>query len=74
MIKLGRNSLCPCGSGLKYKHCCLAKDEERDIEEKERAERKAGNVMGGYATIFNHAIERAYATARKIRKFRRRSK
>ena len=21
--KLGRNDLCYCGSGLKYKHCCL---------------------------------------------------
>lgn len=23
--KLGRNSLCPCGSGKKYKHCCWPK-------------------------------------------------
>ncbi|MDD3180027.1 MAG: YchJ family protein [Opitutaceae bacterium] len=23
--KVGRNSPCPCGSGKKYKHCCLAK-------------------------------------------------
>jgi hypothetical protein len=22
----GRNELCPCGSGKKYKHCCLSKD------------------------------------------------
>jgi len=21
--KIGRNSLCPCGSGKKYKKCCL---------------------------------------------------
>ena len=20
--KIGRNDLCPCGSGLKYKNCC----------------------------------------------------
>jgi hypothetical protein len=24
---LGRNAPCHCGSGRKYKHCCLAKDE-----------------------------------------------
>lgn len=24
---LGRNAPCPCGSGRKYKQCCLAKDE-----------------------------------------------
>lgn len=23
--KIGRNELCPCGSGRKFKHCCLAK-------------------------------------------------
>jgi len=27
MAKPGRNDLCPCGSGNKYKKCCLAKDE-----------------------------------------------
>lgn len=26
----GRNQPCPCGSGKKYKHCCLAKDEEAE--------------------------------------------
>lgn len=25
MNELGRNDTCPCGSGKKYKHCCLAK-------------------------------------------------
>jgi tetratricopeptide (TPR) repeat protein len=27
MAKIGRNDLCPCGSGKKYKKCCLAGDE-----------------------------------------------
>ena len=38
-----RNALCPCGSGKKYKKCCLAQDEKaaaeahrRNAEEKER--------------------------------------
>jgi len=26
----GRNEPCHCGSGKKYKHCCLEKDEEAD--------------------------------------------
>ncbi len=26
----GRNETCHCGSGKKYKHCCLAKDEEAE--------------------------------------------
>lgn len=27
MNKIGRNDICPCGSGQKYKKCCLAKDD-----------------------------------------------
>jgi len=27
MAKIGRNDPCPCGSGKKYKQCCLGKDE-----------------------------------------------
>ncbi len=27
-MKTGRNSLCPCGSGIKYKKCCLIKEED----------------------------------------------
>ncbi len=26
-MKTGRNDPCPCGSGRKYKECCLSKDE-----------------------------------------------
>lgn len=25
MAKVGRNEICPCGSGKKYKHCCESK-------------------------------------------------
>jgi len=25
-LRAGRNDPCPCGSGLKYKHCCLERD------------------------------------------------
>jgi tetratricopeptide (TPR) repeat protein len=28
--KVGRNDPCPCGSGKKYKRCCLNKDEARE--------------------------------------------
>ena len=27
MGKIGRNEQCPCGSGKKYKHCCLLKEQ-----------------------------------------------
>jgi hypothetical protein len=32
MSKLGRNDPCHCGSGKKYKHCCLEKDEAKREE------------------------------------------
>jgi tetratricopeptide (TPR) repeat protein len=32
MAKVGRNEPCPCGSGKKYKRCCLAK-QTRSLEE-----------------------------------------
>ncbi len=43
---VGRNDPCPCGSGKKYKKCCLKKDEEarRVTAEAERAERGAAAV------------------------------
>ncbi len=33
--KIGRNDPCPCGSGLKYKKCCLLKkgSEQRDLKD-----------------------------------------
>jgi hypothetical protein len=27
MSKIGRNNLCPCGSGKKYKKCCMMKKQ-----------------------------------------------
>lgn len=32
MSNLGRNDPCPCGSGKKYKKCCLATNEASDFE------------------------------------------
>jgi tetratricopeptide (TPR) repeat protein len=32
MAKAGRNDPCPCGSGKKYKYCCLKKDEAAEHE------------------------------------------
>jgi len=33
VIRIGRNDPCPCGSGKKYKNCCLNKDRARRIRE-----------------------------------------
>ncbi|KPL21259.1 MAG: hypothetical protein AMJ93_10090 [Anaerolineae bacterium SM23_84] len=34
MTRLGRNDPCPCGSGKKYKNCCLHKDRAQRIRER----------------------------------------
>lgn len=31
MPRTGRNDRCPCGSGKKYKHCCLDKDRAAEL-------------------------------------------
>lgn len=36
--KVGRNSPCPCGSGKKYKKCCLNKDDSRMVYEHAKQE------------------------------------
>lgn len=32
VLKIGRNDACPCGSGKKYKHCCINKPVEKSFE------------------------------------------
>jgi len=32
MTKIGRNDPCPCGSGRKFKHCCLKNEEAAERE------------------------------------------
>jgi tetratricopeptide (TPR) repeat protein len=37
MAKIGRNDPCPCGSGQKYKRCCLPRDEAAAAAERAAA-------------------------------------
>ncbi len=51
MAKTGRNDLCPCGSGKKYKACCLGRSSSTTLVEgfhasKERAEQIAARWLG----------------------------
>ena len=36
--KIQRNEPCPCGSGKKYKNCCMQKQRDKSIERAERRE------------------------------------
>jgi tetratricopeptide (TPR) repeat protein len=37
MVKLNRNAPCPCGSGKKYKRCCLPRDQEAAAQRRDHA-------------------------------------
>ncbi|MWC29560.1 SEC-C metal-binding domain-containing protein [Paenibacillus sp. MMS18-CY102] len=41
MNKLGRNEPCPCGSKLKYKRCCMEKDQAEAREQAAKANQAA---------------------------------
>ncbi len=64
MAKPGRNDPCHCGSGNKYKKCCLAKDEaaERDRLVKAQARRDQPAVA--------HQHERAAAHRLQVRELK----
>ena len=46
-VELGRNDLCWCGSGKKYKRCHLKKDELKRVEASYSAQITARNMMAG---------------------------
>jgi hypothetical protein len=41
MAVVGRNQPCPCGSGKKYKQCCLTRDETAALAAREQQRRDA---------------------------------
>ena len=41
MPKIRRNAPCPCGSGKKYKKCCLRKHQQAHYEELQRQAARA---------------------------------
>ena len=74
--KTGRNEPCPCGSGKKYKKCCLAKHQEAraqvpanqltEMEEKAKAgERLEKEVQKGFELLFARDFEKALRFAEK---------
>jgi len=59
MKKIGRNDLCPCGSGKKYKKCCLAKDTQftsRRHDEKQAIQTALSWLEGHYPEEASAAV------------------
>jgi tetratricopeptide (TPR) repeat protein len=63
MAKTGRNDPCPCGSGRKYKVCCLKKDEDA---ERERFKRAAAETAAQAAEAAAKTRRQAEATLQAL--------
>jgi hypothetical protein len=48
MAKTGRNDPCNCGSGKKYKRCCLEKDEAAASAARAEARAQGDLALGGH--------------------------
>jgi hypothetical protein len=58
MKTLRRNDPCPCGSGKKYKHCCLKKEEAQAASDWRQAVPKALNsLMVKYPEALREAVD-----------------
>ena len=59
-MKPGRNDPCPCGSGKKYKHCCLGHDSASVIDLADRLWRQTREAIDGYAASMLRFIGESY--------------
>ena len=77
--RAGRNEPCPCGSGKKFKKCCLPKYEEaraslpqsqvREVEERAKAREKLEeDVKRGFDLLFSQDFARAQRLAQQLLK------
>lgn len=56
--KVGRNDPCPCGSGKKYKKCCLSQDENKKLLNKKL--NQSGDLNDKYFSKFKYIEEFGY--------------
>ena len=61
--KIGRNDSCPCGSGKKYKRCCLARQSasySRWAEQRNASDELTQDMMRLAARTFGSQIQAAW--------------
>lgn len=59
-MKPGRNDPCPCGSGRKYKHCCLPEQTASVADLQEQTWRRVRQAIEGYAAGMLRFITEVY--------------
>ena len=47
MSTIGRNDPCHCGSGKKYKKCCMAKDESDELTQFKKSNNQFSTLDSG---------------------------
>jgi len=60
MNKVGRNDPCPCGSGKKYKKCCLAESFIQIGKEETIRKRLVDNLLEFYNKNFRDTMQEAH--------------
>ena len=61
MAKPGRNDPCPCGSGNKYKKCCLPKEEAVEREQLAKAEARRAESAAAHRSLPLRDVKAAIA-------------
>ena len=59
-MKPGRNDLCPCGSGKKYKHCCLNAESVQAAAPADLSWRRLRALLDGFTTEMLRFTAEAY--------------
>ena len=60
MMTPGRNDPCHCGSGKKYKHCCLALDARAPEPPGDRTWRRVRRAVDGFPRLLTRFIDDVY--------------
>lgn len=60
MTKLGRNEPCTCGSGKKYKHCCL-RQEEQHVSSRTEEHQAVGRALDWLTAHYTKEVAKAAA-------------
>jgi hypothetical protein len=61
-MNVGRNDPCPCGSGKKYKRCCLAASAPAEIESTDLTFRRVRRMVEGLQSTMVRFIEDVYGS------------
>src|SRR5699024_1812216 len=70
MTQLGRNDLCHCGSGKKYKKCCLEKDKNKDLTETVLGEQSEKTPANPYPHLLSYEEINQFTTDQIISKLK----